>query len=492
MDYPYTRPQGEYTNTDPQQTKYQNDRAANIPVSDVKIDGDFNKLTDAVNDLKDKIDDAVIAGIDGATDLDNEGKLVSTSGTEITWIYAGTEQIEDRAITFAKIKSGTHGALLAFNETQTLSEIAVGNQGEVLTSNGAAHKPTYQTLANLFNAGANQNKVLISEGANVGFSFVTNDQIEDNTISGGKITDASIVANVKLQDLSITTAKIADLNITTNKIADGAVTDSKIGYDINGDKLTSYSVAPHKIAIQQLDQRPGYFGFMELYDGIASPVKRPEDLSKSYFVKAEVDSPVTRFYRIVTADLDAGVVKEPQIDTNAVTTTKIADDNVTNDKLASGISTSKLSGTARQIIATNDAGAGTSIALNTTTNKVLCSKTAAPYAEFRSLTQNDLPQLGMQPIYMARWSGNAVTKSYALPNSAFVTSFAQGTGDLAGVMVLTFNQVQDNFIVVASAINNAGQAMYVYTKAGVSQLTVNQMGFVTISNAGTILVYKPS
>lgn len=68
-----------------------------------------------------------------------------------------------------------------------------------------------------------------------------------SAITGANISNNSIDACTKLQNLSVCTGKINDLAVTTAKIDDLAVTDAKIN-DVNGSKLTNATVANSKLA----------------------------------------------------------------------------------------------------------------------------------------------------------------------------------------------------------------------------------------------------
>jgi hypothetical protein len=135
----------------------------------------------------------------------------------------GTDNIQDSAITSAKITDGAIVTLKLSDETVTSAKIVDGTisaqdlmDGSIIT-------------------------IKVADGA------VTADKIADSSVSTGKIADAAItptkiaegaIVTAKLADGSVTSAKILDGTISTQdlangsimtvKIADGAVTTSKI------------------------------------------------------------------------------------------------------------------------------------------------------------------------------------------------------------------------------------------------------------------------
>jgi len=127
--------------------------------------------------------------------------------------------------------------------------------------------------------------------------------IANNAVTTAKILDANVTA-AKIADANVTTAKILDANVTTAKIADSAVTSAKIadGTIVNADINASAAIALSKLATGAL----------------------PTAIT------------------IASANIVDGTIVAGDIASNAVTTAKILDANVTNAKLASDIDASKL------------------------------------------------------------------------------------------------------------------------------------------------------
>jgi hypothetical protein len=59
----------------------------------------------------------------------------------------GTSNLEDNAITLAKLAAGTDGELITWDASGDPAAVAVGTAGQVLTSGGAGVAPTMQTLS---------------------------------------------------------------------------------------------------------------------------------------------------------------------------------------------------------------------------------------------------------------------------------------------------------------------------------------------------------
>ena len=58
-----------------------------------------------------------------------------------------TSGIADDAVTLAKQAGGTDGNLITYNTSGDPAAVTTGNNGQVLTSNGAGAAPTFQTLS---------------------------------------------------------------------------------------------------------------------------------------------------------------------------------------------------------------------------------------------------------------------------------------------------------------------------------------------------------
>lgn len=184
---------------------------------------------------------------------------------------------------------------------------------------------------------------------------VTEAKLADNSVSTIKIQDAAItsskialegVSTVNLEDLSVTTDKIADSNITADKINSNAVTEAKIATGaVTELKIADGSVTGTKIAsgtITNANISTVAAIAPSKIDGTAVVDNDPR-LSDT---RTPTDNTVNTNKIVdlaVTADKIAdSAVTSSKIANNAVSTTAILDGSVTDDKIASGISQSKI------------------------------------------------------------------------------------------------------------------------------------------------------
>ena len=148
---------------------------------------------------------------------------------------------------------GASDATPAFDLSDATAYRAGSLTGEIATAQIADDAVTDAKLANSINAAisANSAKVTnathsgevtgataltIADGAvvtaRIADDAVTGDKIAHNTISATNMNTSSVGATA-IQTSAVTTTKIADANVTTAKIADDAVTDAKLANSIN-------------------------------------------------------------------------------------------------------------------------------------------------------------------------------------------------------------------------------------------------------------------
>lgn len=248
----------------------------------------------------------------------------------------------------------------------------------------------------------NKDKLVTNDGTgNLSWIEVTTAQLQDRSVTRDKIYPGAVGAQ-ELDTASVTTDKIYDQNITTTKIKDGAIDNNKIApLTIDGEaKIKGGSIPANKIKGQ-----PNSYGIMSIFNGVGNAIAGTT--APGYFLRTEGISGLTKYGRITSDHLDAGIVGETQLGANAVTSGKIKDGAITNAKLAAEVSPSKLKGTGNNIVTTTGPGyQGSGIGLTSALNKVMCSKGVAPFGEFRSLGPADLPNIGMQPVYMANFNAD--------------------------------------------------------------------------------------
>lgn len=80
------------------------------------------------------------------TGIEDINTFLATLGALAFLDTVDTAQIDDDAVTLAKMASGTAGNLITYNGSSNPVTVATGNNNQVLTSNGAGSPPTFQSL----------------------------------------------------------------------------------------------------------------------------------------------------------------------------------------------------------------------------------------------------------------------------------------------------------------------------------------------------------
>lgn len=178
MSTRFTRPAGTYDSTSvtTNMTKYRTDSAAapKVAISSAKIDGDFNKVIDALNALDDDITGLVAGSVpDGSI---TAAKLASNAVT--------TAKILDANVTTAKLAAGAVDATILATDAVTSDKILAANVTETKLANAS---------------------------------------VTGNKLGAGAVTEG------KIADLAVTTAKIADAGVTYAKIQDVSAASRLLG-----------------------------------------------------------------------------------------------------------------------------------------------------------------------------------------------------------------------------------------------------------------------
>lgn len=125
-----------------------------------------------------------------------------------------TGEIDDNAITLAKMASGTDGNLITYNASGDPAAVATGTAAQVLTSNGAGAAPTFQAAA-----GGGGKLELISSvtgsGSNISFDTISGykylrliGHLASSTITNRAVTltfNADGGSNYQFNDISTAT-----------------------------------------------------------------------------------------------------------------------------------------------------------------------------------------------------------------------------------------------------------------------------------------------
>jgi hypothetical protein len=290
----------------------------------------------------------------------------------------------------------------------------------------------------------NANKVLKTDGeGNLSWIQVTDEQIQDQAVTTPKVAEGSITTE-KLGNASVTTVKIYDQNVTKEKIQDGAVTTNKLkNKAVTVDKILAGAVT-------------------------SSRIKDKAITTEKLNTKA-VTTETLNDQAVTTPKLANSSVTQDKVAPNAVSNTKIKDLAVTNAKINT-VHLDKIAWSANKLLITGDDSRGASIAFpKDSSSKVLISKTSSPYGHFRTLTQLDLPQAGVQPVYMRRWNPDgSVIKDYN--PFRIKTSWSRIS---SGRYRLSLNQSAANFILVATIDASINSSGVVYTSYSGTNIDVH-------------------
>jgi len=83
----------------------------------------------------------------GAASFSSDNFAASSGAVTIKDLGVATGEIQDNAITLAKMASGTDGNIISYDASGNPVAIATGNDGQVLTSAGAGAQPAFETLS---------------------------------------------------------------------------------------------------------------------------------------------------------------------------------------------------------------------------------------------------------------------------------------------------------------------------------------------------------
>ena len=91
----------------------------------------------------------------GAASFSSDNFAASSGAITIKDSGVATAEIQDNAITLAKMASGTDGNIISYDANGDPVAVATGNDGQVLTSAGAGAPPAFETLSVAISSTAN-------------------------------------------------------------------------------------------------------------------------------------------------------------------------------------------------------------------------------------------------------------------------------------------------------------------------------------------------
>lgn len=200
----------------PNNNRFALEAASSQPPTGDDIDGEFNYLIDAVNNLHGEIQGVSAGIIPGAQLPINANKFPTTNGLDpatITWTKVQAIHLDQSAVTTDKIY------------------------------------PSAVTVDKLADAAVQSNKIYPGS--------VTAEKIQDGTIITTKLGDQS-VSTAKIVDGAVNVNKLGDLAVQNNKIYPGAV---------NAEKIADGAIITQKVADGQIT-RPKLAPVMQLPIGM--------------------------------------------------------------------------------------------------------------------------------------------------------------------------------------------------------------------------------
>ena len=238
------------------------------------------------------------------------------------------------------LTSATKGDIAQYDSTNSVW-VKQGNLFYVLGTNAVT--------TDKINAGAVTTAKLADDS-------VTNDKVADGAVDTDQLVDTAVTAS-KIANTAVLTSKIANSAVTIDKIADDAVTNAKIADDavstdqladgaVNTDRLASNAVTKVKVADDAIgvdELETGHAGFTGQYLkrtasgmdwGQGSTTILDNSVTTSKIVNDAVTQDKMADDSIGTDQLKDNAVNTARLDNNAVTKDKMADDAVGPDELA--------------------------------------------------------------------------------------------------------------------------------------------------------------
>lgn len=301
---------------------------------------------------------------------------------------------------------------LSTNRTWTITGDSLlpsqsGNSGKVLTTNGTTTSwATDATGVASFNS---RTGAVTLSSADVITALATGSiatvKLADSSVTTAKIADAN-VTTAKISDSNVTTAKISDNNVTTAKIAADAITNAKIADDavdtenIADDAITSALIDDNAVVTAGIADDAVTEAKLAnaINTAIAANTAKTgittsqasaitANTAKTGITTGQADAIVANTAKVTNATHTGDVTGATSltIASNAVTTAKILDANVTDAKINT-MSSSKLTGALPAID-------GSALTNMTSTGEILQVVTVQPDTGLVSFTSTSFAEV---------------------------------------------------------------------------------------------------